>query len=163
MNQNTAEKQAAAPLGLGALLQKNIEEEKAATLEAARRRAEVESAEAKAAFAAVEAFFEHARQKFITGILNQTPYKKLFVSLGQNRIEEGFQTAARHMAANTGSAKGLTERLNLPGNKFHPIWKSFCQWADSEGLEVFFQDQHDGGGYYSWYELHVRPKSSSST
>lgn len=40
------------------------------------------------------------------------------------------------------------------------VWNAFVAWAESEDLEAFFKDDHDGMGQESWKTLHIQPNRS---
>lgn len=149
-------------LGLGAILAQTIADEKAATLEAARRKAEAESAQAKEELERVEAFFQKAQTKFINGIINRTPIRNLLVQIGRSPRGEGdcdYTTAALLLANSSYNGEGYYLRLNNPSFRFYAPWAAFRDWAFSEGLEVYFEYAYDGGGVMSWYEMHIRPQA----
>ncbi|MNR71902.1 hypothetical protein D3C71_25810 [compost metagenome] len=132
---------------LGATLAATIEDEQARTLEAARRKAAGQSEKAQRELQTVEDFFAKAKQHFIDGIVKRIPSDKLGILVGQ--------TPQR--SENT-TIYSLLKLYNGRGSTFFPVIKAFEDWAASEGLEVKWVYEHDGGGVHAWYTLTVKPR-----
>lgn len=113
----------------------------------------------------VEAFFTQAREFFTTSILEGKGPKELRVLMGADlrqggrvlpmRTNEVYQLLA-------GYKSGVMPVKLSPGAPFSGYWDEFVRWAEANGLQATWQNDHDGVGIASWWVLQVSPNAAAS-
>ncbi len=145
---------------LGARLARTIVEEKASTVEAARRAAETQSAKDLAKFNEVQDFFACARQHFETCILQAIPARRISVQVGgPSRPEAPGLLQKRDIYSTLEGFRYSGDELRSLSKQgpYQALWLEFQAWAKSNDLIARFDYEHDGGGIESWWCLRVKP------
>ncbi len=100
---------------------------------------------------AVARFFEDAKDHVLSAIQSGKQPEPLVLGTSNHG---GAEEAARAMQTYQWPHDSRVVPANNP---FHAEWKAFADWAQSQDLDAYFTDDHDGVGVRSWKCLCVRP------
>lgn len=146
------------PQTLADILNETAQREKSHEIRLAAERANTESAEAARDWKLAETFFQTARETFTRLITTRVPIKEVGILVGNtgSRSENNDIYSLFQLYSQKDSSTFFR-----PTSKYFPLWNEFSSWAKSQGLEVVWEYQWDGGGIHSWYVLQVKALPSA--
>lgn len=97
---------------------------------------------------AVERFFEESKAYFTHVIERGSVPGPVY--LGTASFDTGTEMAGAALECHA-----WTEGAPLASNPFSSYWFAFQAWAAEQGLDAYWQDEHDGA--HGWKALLVRP------